>query len=83
MCNDGSYYTGYTKDIQTRFQLHIKGKAAKYTRMHKPEKIVLVEKFSSRSIAMKREKAIKAMSRIRKIDLIMKKKWQPPSDLSQ
>jgi len=62
LCEDGSYYTGYASDVKTRFEQHRKGRGARYTKIHKPEKIVYVEEVSSRSEAIKREREIKALS---------------------
>lgn len=69
-CTDGSFYTGYTKNLPERTKQHENGKGAKYTKSHKPQKIVYVEDLDSRSQAMKRERAIKKLSRQQKIDLI-------------
>jgi putative endonuclease len=62
LCADGSFYTGYTRDISLRLALHLNGKGARYTRIHRPKKVVFTEEFFSRSEAMKREKAIKKLS---------------------
>jgi putative endonuclease len=62
VCEDGSFYTGYTKDVERRVEQHMKGYGARYTRMHEPENIVYVEEFHSRSEAMKREREIKSLS---------------------
>ena len=69
-CTDGSFYTGYTKNLAERIKQHENGKGAKYTKSHKPQKIAYVEDLSSRSQAMKRERAIKKLSRQQKIFLI-------------
>ena len=69
-CTDGSFYTGYTKNLAERTKQHENGKGAKYTKSHKPQKIAYVEDLDSRSQAMKRERAIKKLSRQQKIDLI-------------
>lgn len=61
-CEDGSYYTGYTKDMDSRFQRHKKGRGARYTRMHAPEELVYMEEFDTRSDAMRREREIKSMT---------------------
>jgi putative endonuclease len=71
---DGSFYTGYTKNIDERAKLHACGKGARYTKMHKPQKVAHVEVFSSRAEAMKREKAIKKLSHQQKVDLIDQQK---------
>jgi putative endonuclease len=69
LCQDGSLYTGHSRDVHERFRLHATGKGARYTRIHKPKKIVYVEPATSRGQAMKRERAIKKMSRQQKIHL--------------
>ncbi|MCL1965854.1 MAG: GIY-YIG nuclease family protein [Candidatus Bathyarchaeota archaeon] len=62
LCNDGSFYTGSTKDLEARIQLHKTGKGARYTKIHKPQKLVYSEEHPSRSLAMKREREIKKLS---------------------
>jgi putative endonuclease len=70
LCVDGSFYTGYTKNIDTRIKLHESGKGARYTKMHKPQKIAYLELFDARAQAMKREKQIKKLSHQQKLNLI-------------
>lgn len=70
LCEDGSYYTGYAKDVKRRVERHKKGQGARYTRMREPEKIVYVEEFDSRSEAMKREREIKSLSHSKKQRLV-------------
>jgi putative endonuclease len=70
LCADGSFYTGYTKNIDARARLHLNGKGARYTKMHKPEKVAYVELFDSRAKAMKREREIKKMTHQQKLNLI-------------
>jgi len=72
-CEDKSLYTGCTKNVDLRTKLHMNGKAARYTCIHKPEKIVYIEKFASRSEAMKKEKHIKKLRRKQKMELIRSK----------
>ena len=69
LCSDGSFYTGYTKDLETRTKLHMNGNGARYTKSHKPEKVAYVEYFSSRSQAMKRERELKKLSHQQKQQL--------------
>jgi putative endonuclease len=69
LCSDGSFYTGYTKNVEERARLHACGKGARYTKMHKPKKVAYVEELSSRAEAMKREKVIKRLSHQEKLDL--------------
>ncbi len=62
LCEDGSYYTGYTKDVESRFNQHKRGLGARYTRMHKPKKVVHVEEFCTQKEAIRRERTIKLLS---------------------
>ena len=70
LCIDGSFYTGYTKDLEARTRLHQNGKGARYTKSHKPEKLAYVESFDCRGKAMKREQEIKRLSHQQKLELI-------------
>jgi putative endonuclease len=70
LCMDGSFYTGYTGDLNERIRQHENGKGAKYTKSHRPQKRAYVELFNSRSTAMKRERAIKKLSHQQKQELI-------------
>ena len=69
-CADGTLYTGYTDDIARRETAHNSGRGAKYTRSRLPVKTVYYESFAARSDAMKREYAIKRLSREQKLKLI-------------
>ena len=69
-CADGSFYTGWTTDIERRLKCHNAGKGAKYTKARRPVKLVYFETFESKIDAMKREYAIKQMKRSEKIKLI-------------
>jgi predicted GIY-YIG superfamily endonuclease len=69
-CKDGSYYTGHAKDVEKRFEMHKKGRGARYTQMHEPEKLVYTEEFESRGEAMRRERRIKTFSHNKKQQLI-------------
>ena len=70
LCQDGSFYTGYTKDVNSRMKLHMNGKGARYTRMHKPKKLAYKEEFNTRAEAMKRERKLKAMGHNEKCELV-------------
>jgi putative endonuclease len=67
---DGSFYTGYTKDLNARMRQHENGKGAKYTKSHRPQKMAYVELFNNRSSAMKRERVIKKLTHQQKQCLI-------------
>jgi putative endonuclease len=69
-CCDGTYYTGWTTDPERRVKQHNRGTGAKYTRTHRPVRLVYVEPQSDRSTAMRREIAIKRMPHERKTRLI-------------
>ena len=71
-CRDGSLYTGWTCNLEKRVAVHSAGMGAKYTRSRLPVKLVYREKCNSRSAAMKREYAIKQLSRQKKLELIQK-----------
>jgi putative endonuclease len=70
LCQDGSYYTGSTNNVKKRFKDHLAGKGARYTKSHKPVKIVYKEKFTTKSEALKREAEIKSWPRKRKQNLL-------------
>ncbi|MCO7127715.1 GIY-YIG nuclease family protein [Sporolactobacillus shoreicorticis] len=71
-CADGSLYTGYAADVAKRFALHRSGKGAKYTRSHKPMRVVYQEELKDKSAAMRREWAIKRLTRQEKQALIQR-----------
>ena len=74
LCEGNSLYTGYTKNLDSRIKLHKKRKAARYTKMHRPKKLVHVEEFHSRAEAMRREKRIKKLTHIQKLRLASSKR---------
>ena len=69
-CNESSLYTGWTNNLKKRFEDHSKGKGAKYTRGRGPLKLVYFEKFDTKEEAMKREYAIKKLTKVLKEELI-------------
>lgn len=70
LCEDGSYYTGYTKNIDLRLKQHKIGTGARYTKLHRPKKLVYTEKFDTIREAMKRERRIKKLSHKEKNKLV-------------
>lgn len=72
MCNDGSYYAGYTNDLQKRLKTHNEGKGAKYTRGRLPVSIIYHEEFQTKQEAMKAEYAFKQWDRKKKEKFLMK-----------
>jgi predicted GIY-YIG superfamily endonuclease len=73
-CVDGSLYTGITKDVKRRCHQHNDGTASRYSRSRRPTKLVWQEAHPGRSSALKREAAIKAMTRREKLALIRLRK---------
>ena len=74
LCEDGSFYTGCTKNLNARMRLHMKGKGARYTRIHRPKKLVYFEEFNSRAEAMKRERKLKRLRHRQKLKLTSSEK---------
>jgi putative endonuclease len=71
-CSDGSYYTGWTNNLERRLQAHNSGRGAKYTSGRLPVKLVYSEAYQSKSEAMKREYEIKQLPRSEKEKIIRK-----------
>lgn len=72
LCENHSYYTGYTDNLEKRFRAHMNGTASKYTRSFKPLKIAqcwLVD--NDKLLALKLERDIKKKSRQQKLQLIL------------
>ncbi|MFT8872669.1 MAG: GIY-YIG nuclease family protein [Sporolactobacillus sp.] len=69
-CADGSFYTGCAVDVDQRFAKHVSGKGARYTRSHRPLRIVYREQLPEKGAALRREYAIKRMTHLQKQDLI-------------
>ena len=69
-CADGTYYTGWTVDLEKRVGLANSGKGAKYTRSRRPVELVYYEMYEDRREAMRREYAIKQLTREKKQMLI-------------
>jgi len=70
-CADNSLYTGVATDIESRVVVHNAGKGAKYTRGRLPVVLVYRESVRGRSAALKREHAIKRLTRLAKHRLIV------------
>lgn len=70
-CKDGTYYTGWTNNLEKRMKAHNEGRGgAKYTRSRRPVVLVYYEESETPEEAMSREWHIKQMSRSRKEELI-------------
>ncbi len=69
-CADGTLYTGWTTDLERRLQAHNSGRGARYTRGRRPVRLVYREEQPTRSVAQRREAAIRRLSRADKLKLI-------------
>jgi putative endonuclease len=61
-CEDGSLYTGIALDPEARFTAHLAGKGARYTRSHRPRRLLVTLAFPDRSSASKAEYQVKRMT---------------------
>ena len=69
-CSDGTFYTGWTNDLTRRMEAHNQGRGAKYAKARRPVTLIYYETFETKEEAMKREYAIKRLSRKEKEELI-------------
>ena len=65
-CADGTFYCGYTTDLENRIKTHNAGKGAKYTRPRLPVVLVYFEEFDSKGKAMSREWHLKQLTHAEK-----------------
>lgn len=70
LTENNTLYCGYATDVQKRFEQHLCGKGAKYTRANKPVKIIYRACFETKSEAMKEEYRIKHLSREDKLEFM-------------
>ena len=69
-CADGTLYTGWTNDLEKRLAAHNRGVASKYTKPRRPVALVYSEAHATKEAAMRREWAIKQLTRAEKLRLI-------------
>lgn len=70
-CADGSYYAGWTMDLDARVQAHNNGRGARYTRSRLPVRLVYWETQPTRSAAQQREAALRRLSHDQKMALVV------------
>ncbi len=68
-CADGTFYTGYTTDVDRRVAEHNAGEGAKYTRGRTPVTLRHTETYESQAAAMRREYELKQLSHTEKAQL--------------
>ena len=66
-CNNGAYYVGITNDLQARFETHLAGKGARYTRANPPVKVIASKPYPDRSSASIAEAQLKNLPRNKKL----------------
>jgi putative endonuclease len=71
-CRDGTLYTGATNDLERRLATHNRGKGAAYTRARLPVTLVWSESAADRGAALRREAALKRLSRAEKLRLVQR-----------
>ncbi len=69
-CRDKSFYTGWTNDLENRVKVHNQGKGGKYTRAKLPVELLYFEEYQDKIEAMRREYAIKQLTKKKKLELI-------------
>ena len=69
-CADGTLYTGWTNDLEKRVKAHNDGRGAKYTHTRRPVTLVYSESLPTKEAALRREAAVKKLSRAQKLALI-------------
>ncbi len=74
LCKDGTFYTGYTPDLENRIKLHTLGKAAKYTRGRRPVKLIWSKNYKYFRKAFLEERRIKKLTRKQKEEFISSNK---------
>lgn len=62
-CKDGSFYAGYTNDLERRIRVHNEGKGAKYTRARKPVRCIYSKAYETKREAMQAEYHFKQLRR--------------------
>ena len=68
-CSGGRLYTGWTNDLENRVEAHISGKGAKFTKAFKAEALAYAEELEDKSTGLKREAALKRLSKAEKEEL--------------
>lgn len=72
-CADGTFYCGWTNNLEKRLAAHNAGTASKYTAPRRPVELIYTERFATKQEAMRREYRIKQLTRQQKIELISNK----------
>ena len=79
-CAGGSWYTGWTNNLRGRLNAHFGGSGAKYTRAHKPVRLVYAQAFADKQEAQRFEYAFKQLSRPAKEKLVRERRKENPAE---
>lgn len=77
LCRDGSYYAGITNDLQARYQAHLAGKGARYTRANPPLQLLGSRPYPDRASASRAEWQLKRQPRARKLAWLLAGQDEP------
>ena len=69
-CQDGSFYAGITNNLSARYEAHVAGRGARYTRAHPPLRLIGTKPYENRATASRAEWEIKQLPKGRKIDYL-------------
>ncbi|MBN6150818.1 GIY-YIG nuclease family protein [Xanthomonas sp. AmX2] len=78
-CRNGSYYAGITVDLEARYQAHLRGTGAKYTRANPPLRLLASRAYPDRAAASRAEYALKQLPRARKLAFLSDPTLAPTS----
>ena len=81
-CNDGSYYTGHTDNLEYRVAVHQEGRLGGYTKSRRPVTLIFSEQLGTRVEALEMEQRIKGWSRKKK-EAMMRGDWEEVSRLAK
>ena len=66
-CNNGAYYAGITNDLAARYDAHVRGQGAKYTKANPPLRLNGSKIYPDRPSASRAEWEIKQLPRAKKL----------------
>ena len=76
-CERGVLYAGITPDVEKRFERHLSGKGAAFTRINRPLRILAAAAFPDRAAATRAEISLKKMARDQKLRWARENAWPP------
>ena len=76
-CVDGSFYAGATVDLAARFEAHLAGRGAAYTRARPPLWMVAARQCGDRGDALRMEYALKQLERADKLAFFASDEFDP------